>query len=105
MNTLIKNVKPMVLNIGDEVTCMFGNASDTDGYRASVKVIVLKRNDSRFGDDDHSYLVQVQGEDLIGQANVAYSDKVGYLFSLHCTNARVIGINGTQCQCVKSLGF
>lgn len=55
------------VNVGSQVTCQYGNRSDSSGFRQSVQVTVLAVNENKFCT---TYLVKEEGSDLYACATL-----------------------------------
>lgn len=87
---------------GMEVTCQFGNSSDTFGYAANIPCIVLASQKRICGT---TYLVsKVDDPDYLGDAILSNGYHRG---TLYCTNARKVGERGggTREAAITSLGY
>lgn len=90
MNAIAPNKKitsALELNVGDVVTCQFGNSSDTSGYQEAAIVTIMVIQNQLCG---KAYLVKENDRESLGLATLGQPhDDVES--TLYCTNARRYG--------------
>lgn len=104
--------------VGQTITCQFGNPGDSSGYRESQECIIRDIVSRQFLGSANifptNYLVEIPGENYLGDATLAprnlHPEDDQVQVQLYCTNARTYGPENrfgfyTRDDAVRSLGY